>query len=183
MLDATGPVTEIPAGAALYAVAGANMAFRRELLDALGGFDARIKFAGEEEDLCRRAHLHDPDTLLVYQPSAVVAHHFKPDVKDTIRRSRSYGRGNARAAVRDGRAPIVFPVPVLAAAAAATAAAQRSRWLALAASVPFVGYPGWVAYAFRNRRPESLAYPLLQFCQETATMLGEAEYYLRPAVR
>ena len=51
--DNLGPTRVLPAGAPLYSVVGANMAFRLSFLDTMGGFDPGIRFGGEEEDLCR----------------------------------------------------------------------------------------------------------------------------------
>src|SRR5437763_5153384 len=54
--EVLGEDSEPVGGSELYSVVGANMAFRRELIFDLGGFDEAFRFGGEEEDLCRRAH-------------------------------------------------------------------------------------------------------------------------------
>jgi glycosyltransferase involved in cell wall biosynthesis len=39
-----------------YMMVGGNFAIRRQVLDAMGGFDATIEFYGEDVDVARRAH-------------------------------------------------------------------------------------------------------------------------------
>jgi len=59
---------------------GANMAFRREIFDAVGGFRTEIGRVGtrpvgcEETELCVRAHQHWPESAFLYQPQASVLH-------------------------------------------------------------------------------------------------------------
>ncbi len=60
---------------------GANMAFPREVLEAVGGFHHEIGRVGnwpvgcEETDLCIRIHQHKPGSYILYQPEARVFHH------------------------------------------------------------------------------------------------------------
>lgn len=167
------------AGDRLYSVVGANMAFRRELLERVGGFDEAFRFGGEEEDLCRRAHGLSPAARIVYAPEAVVAHRFPPQLRDTLRRARAYGRGNARTALKHPAVrPIVYPFPLLVAGILATGVLRRSPGAAvLAGLVPAAAYPRWAGGARRRRSLEPLLYPYLQLAQEAATMLGEVESY------
>lgn len=66
-------------------VIGANMSFRKEVLDSIGGFDARIgrvgaDFAGgEETELCIRARSVFPDGHVVLEPAARVRHRVSAD--------------------------------------------------------------------------------------------------------
>jgi glycosyltransferase involved in cell wall biosynthesis len=180
--DDTGPSKPIPPGFPLYSVAGANMAFRRSLLDALGGFDASITFAGEEEDLCRRAHATYADPLLVYQPAALVRHHFRPGLRDVVRRARAYGGGTARSASRGDGQPIIFPAPLFAVALLGLAATRtQPRWRRAAPALIVTAYPGWLIETLRSGRVEPLVYLVIQLCQETAAMIGELQYLLRGA--
>ena len=177
--DNLGPTRVLPAGAPLYSVVGANMAFRLSFLEALGGFDPAIKFGGEEEDLCRRAHERPGGALFVYAPAAEVRHHYRPGIKDTLRRARAYGRGNARqAATAPGVWPIVYPFPLLI-AALASAVLTRPRLAPVALALPWALYPGWVADGARRRDPEALLFAYLQLAQEAATMVGEVEYLIK----
>ena len=60
---------------------GANMAFRREVFDAIGGFRSGVGRVGtlplgcEETELSIRAQQHWPDRTIMYQPAAIVHHH------------------------------------------------------------------------------------------------------------
>lgn len=169
----------LSAGDRLFSVVGANMAFRRDLIYELGGFDEAFRFGGEEEDLCRRAHTLAGGACLVYQPSATVMHQFEPGLGDTLRRSRAYGRGNARAAIKHPEArPIVYPFPLAAIAAAAGGVLIRRPGLVLfGIAVPALTYPRWMVAVRRRRSLEPLAYPYLQLAQELSGMLGEFEGY------
>ena len=162
---------ELAAGTPLYSPVGANMALRRELLYDLGGFDENLRFGMEEEELCLRAHARPQRTLLRYEPRAVVRHHFRPDLRDGLRRSHAYGRGHALAgATHDRLRPIVYPVPVLEVAALAMAFSRRRPLLALA---PPLAYGRWMTMAWRSRSAAPVAYACLQLSEEVATMLGE----------
>jgi glycosyltransferase involved in cell wall biosynthesis/peptidoglycan/xylan/chitin deacetylase (PgdA/CDA1 family) len=172
-----GPDPSLVAGAELYAVPGANMAFRREVLFELGGFDEAFTFAGEDTDLCHRAHSRAGGARLLYVPGAVVLHRFRPHLSDTLRRARAYGRGNARAAIKHPEVRfIIYPFPVLVLTAMIAAALTRRKLPAtLGALVPLFAYPGWPARAWQTRSLEPLAYSYIQLAEETWTMLGELE--------
>jgi O-antigen biosynthesis protein len=85
---------------------GANMAFRREVFAAVGGFRDGIGRVGkvpvgcEETELCIRAHQSFPDKHILYDPQAVV-HHRVPDWRMTWKyfRSRCSAEGRSKALV------------------------------------------------------------------------------------
>jgi glycosyltransferase involved in cell wall biosynthesis len=158
----------------IYALATANAAFRVSLLESIGGFEERFE-AAEDEELCKRAHRRPGGARLVYRESAVVRHIFKPELNDTIRRARYYGRGSAALASRYEDAKlIVYPFPIVIGAVAALAAlARRPGLLAAAGLLPLATYAGWPLQAIRQRRVEPLLYPYLQLVEEVATMQGE----------
>ncbi|MBR7831415.1 HAD hydrolase family protein, partial [Actinospica sp. MGRD01-02] len=93
---------------------GANMSFRRAVLDECGGFDTDLGRIGtrplgcEETELCIRAAERHPDGLLLYDPAASVRHHV-PDRRATWEyfRARCYSEGLSKAAMtrRTGTAP------------------------------------------------------------------------------
>lgn len=74
------PVTEGP----VRNLIGANMSFRREVLERVGGFSDGIGRIGrkpvgcEETELCIRAGDAFPDALILYDPAARVAHRVPP---------------------------------------------------------------------------------------------------------
>lgn len=74
-------------------VPGCNMAFDREKLLALGGFDAQFRVAGDDVDICWR--LLDADMAIGYAPAALVWHHRRASVGAYVRQQRGYGRSEA----------------------------------------------------------------------------------------
>ncbi len=157
---------------AVYSFVGANMSFRRDVLDALGGFDERFTFGADELDLCYRIGIQLPTARLQFEPTAVVRHHFHASFRDTLRRSRSYGVGSARFSRRwqDGR-PTFYPLPLLVAALLVSSA--RWRWLGVAAAViPHIFAPRGVVDGFTRRSPVPLADAYVQMLQEAAHDVG-----------
>jgi glucosyl-dolichyl phosphate glucuronosyltransferase len=77
---------------------GCNMSFRRELLDALGGF--RLGYGCDETELCIRLRQRWPEKKLLYTPRAKVFHHV-PRGRSRFRRflSRCYFEGGSKAVV------------------------------------------------------------------------------------
>ena len=96
-----------------------NLAFRREVFDAVGGFDESFA-AGEDIDFSWR--LYDSGYLLRWVPEAVVEHEWG-DARRQLRRSFAYGVGWARlfrkhpqrlkAAPRECPVAVVYPVFLL----------------------------------------------------------------------
>jgi|GEM_PF-166555 len=87
-------------------VIGANMSFRRAVLDELDGFSHGLGRIGtrplgcEETELCIRAAERRPGEVILYQPDAVVRHHV-PAQRGTWAyfRSRCWSEGLSKAAV------------------------------------------------------------------------------------
>jgi GT2 family glycosyltransferase len=164
-------------GALLYSLVGASMAFRRSVLCSLGGFDETFRSAGEDEDICRRAHAQPTPIPLRYAPAARVLHHFSPNVRDGLRRARGYGRANAQGVIKhpDMR-PIVFPFPlVMAGLLVGGAFSSHRALLVLGGLMPLAVYPLWVAPAWRSRSWKPVTYPWLEVLRESSTMVGELE--------
>jgi len=172
----TGPTLPLKARARVYALVGANMAIRKPLLDQLNGFDAGF-VQSEDEDLSRRAHgLKSGAANFVYYPAALVRHHYRPGLKDTLRRAKIYGEGNAHTAVDAGLTPAVYPFPVIVVASLAFSLAFRPRMSFLSLLVPLGLYWRWTRLVPSRRSAEPLLYPYIQLLQEVWTMYGEARY-------
>jgi GT2 family glycosyltransferase len=77
---------------------GCNMTYRRDILEALGGF--RLGYGCDETELCIRLRQRWPDKKLVYVPEAVAWHHV-PASRATFARflSRCYFEGGSKAVV------------------------------------------------------------------------------------
>jgi GT2 family glycosyltransferase len=74
-------------------IPGCNMAFRRAALEAIGGFDARFRIAGDDVDLCWR--LLERGLTLGFNPAAVVWHHRRSTVRAYLKQQLNYGRAEA----------------------------------------------------------------------------------------
>jgi hypothetical protein len=70
-------------------IPGCNMAFRRELLTSLGGFDPRFRVAGDDVDLCWR--IQDAGGKIGFSPAAVVWHHRRNSIRAFWRQQVGYG--------------------------------------------------------------------------------------------
>ena len=85
---------------------GCNMSFRRSAFDVAGNFDTGLgrthmgALGGEETEFCIRLQRITPGARLMYDPSAVVAHHV-PRTRSTWRYylSRCYAEGLSKAIV------------------------------------------------------------------------------------
>lgn len=153
---------------------GANMAFRRAALEAVGLFDERFTFGAEELDLCWRIAAALPDLELVVDPSVLVIHHFRPGLRDSLRRARSYGRGTARLYRKwPQMRPTVYPWPLVALALALGALRDR-RWAPAAAAWPLLAYPRAVRHAARDHAPVPLLDAYVRLAEEHLTNVGFA---------
>ena len=71
-------------------VPGCNMAFRREALEAVGGFDPAFQAAGDDVDVCWK--LLDRGEQIGFAPAAQVLHRRRSTVSSYLRQQRGYGR-------------------------------------------------------------------------------------------
>src|SRR5712671_2314229 len=74
-------------------IAGCNMAFRRDELMRLGGFDPIYRAAGDDVDICWR--FQDAGHVIGYSPSAVVWHFRRNTVAAYCSQQRGYGKAEA----------------------------------------------------------------------------------------
>jgi GT2 family glycosyltransferase len=74
-------------------IPGCNMAFRRDALAAIGGFDPTFRTAGDDVDVCWR--LQQRGGTIGFSPSALVWHHRRGSVKTYLRQQQGYGRAEA----------------------------------------------------------------------------------------
>jgi len=74
-------------------IAGCNMAFRRDALLALGGFDPVYRAAGDDVDICWR--FQDAGHAIGFSAAAVVWHFRRNTVRAYINQQRGYGKAEA----------------------------------------------------------------------------------------
>jgi glycosyltransferase involved in cell wall biosynthesis len=148
--------------------ATADMAYRRDVLAAVGGFDERFRAAWREDsDLFFR--LLDRGERIVAAPDAVVVHPVRPAAWGVSLRQQRKSQYNAllyrkhpgryRTRVQ-GRPPLGYYATVGAAALAAIGVATRRRGLALAGGAAWSGMTArFIARRLRgaSRAPEHVA--------------------------
>ena len=71
-------------------IPGCNMAFRREALEAIAGFDPIFRAAGDDVDLCWR--LQNKGYKIGFSPAAVVWHFRRNTIRDYLKQQRGYGK-------------------------------------------------------------------------------------------
>ncbi|HKG03035.1 MAG TPA: glycosyltransferase, partial [Conexibacter sp.] len=88
-----GPVHVLLSDTVAEHIPGCNMAFRRDRLEAIGGFGEQFRVAGDDVDVCWR--LQARGWTLGFHPAAVVWHHRRGSVRRFWRQQRGYGRAEA----------------------------------------------------------------------------------------
>jgi len=74
-------------------IPGCNMAYRKEALKAIGGFDSRFRAAGDDVDLCWR--IMKEGWKVGYHPAAFVWHHRRGEIKAYWKQQFGYGKAEA----------------------------------------------------------------------------------------
>jgi glycosyltransferase involved in cell wall biosynthesis len=155
----------------VYSLVGANMSFLRSALQRKG-FDERFRFGAEDLDVCLRLPREFPGARLVVTPDAVVRHHVVPSLRDTVRRSRSYGRGCARLYRKwPTMRPTIFPGPVLV-AALLIAAVFVPLLLIAAVAIPLLLYPQGLRLSATRRKPACALDAYVQLAEEAYGNVG-----------
>ncbi|MCI0603021.1 glycosyltransferase [bacterium] len=71
-------------------VPGCNLAIRKSVLEAIGGFDPQFRIAGDDVDLCWR--LENAGHKIGFHPGAMVWHHRRNSISSYFRQQRGYGK-------------------------------------------------------------------------------------------
>jgi GT2 family glycosyltransferase len=74
-------------------IPGCNMAFRREALEAINGFDPQCRKAGDDVDVCWR--LQQAGFWITFAPGAFVWHHRRQGPRAYLRQQAGYGEAEA----------------------------------------------------------------------------------------
>ncbi|MBI1745704.1 MAG: glycosyltransferase [Acidobacteria bacterium] len=74
-------------------IPGCNMAFRREALEAVNGFDPVYQRAGDDVDICWR--LQQADSWITFAPGAFVWHHRRHSLRGYLKQQVGYGEAEA----------------------------------------------------------------------------------------
>jgi glycosyltransferase involved in cell wall biosynthesis len=94
-----GPVHVLVSDDRAEHVPGCNMAFWKEVLEGLGGFDPIYTAAGDDVDFCWKVLDHDWE--IGFHPAALVWHHRRASLGTYLRQQRSYGRSEALVEARN----------------------------------------------------------------------------------
>jgi len=74
-------------------IPGCNMSFRREVLEAIGGFDPRFRAAGDDVDICWR--ILENGWEIAYQAGALNWHHCRNSLRAYWKQQKGYGKAEA----------------------------------------------------------------------------------------
>ncbi|BCS31464.1 hypothetical protein TBR22_A06650 [Luteitalea sp. TBR-22] len=74
-------------------VPGCNLAVRRSVLEAIGGFDTQFRVAGDDVDLCWR--IQERGWTVGFVPGAMVWHHRRASLRAYWRQQKGYGKAEA----------------------------------------------------------------------------------------
>jgi GT2 family glycosyltransferase len=88
-----GPIHVLVSDREAEHVPGCNMAFRKDLLEEVGGFDERFRVAGDDVDLCWR--LQKAGRTLGFSAGAVVMHRRRDSIRRYLRQQYGYGKAEA----------------------------------------------------------------------------------------
>jgi len=88
-----GPVHVLVSDREAEHIPGCNMAFRRDALAAIGGFDPRYRSAGDDVDLCWR--LQRRGERIGFHPAAMDWHHRRNSLTMYWRQQKGYGKAEA----------------------------------------------------------------------------------------
>jgi GT2 family glycosyltransferase len=88
-----GPVHVLLTDEIAEHIPGCNMAFRRDRLIEIGGFDPRFRTAGDDVDLCWRMQYRG--WTIGFNPAAMVWHHRRNSVRTYWKQQTGYGKAEA----------------------------------------------------------------------------------------
>ena len=88
-----GPIHVLLSDEVAEHIPGCNFSVRKSCLEAIGGFDATFRVAGDDVDVCWR--LQQRGWTLGYHHSAVVWHHRRNSVRAYWKQQKGYGKAEA----------------------------------------------------------------------------------------
>ena len=88
-----GPVHVLLSDRVAEHIPGCNMAYRRDKLLEIGGFDPRFRVAGDDVDVCWR--LQERGWTIGFAPAAVVWHHRRGSLRAYLKQQKGYAKAEA----------------------------------------------------------------------------------------
>ncbi len=89
----------------------ANLAVRRDVFGAIGGFDEGIRIYGEDYDLCAR--IYGQGYVIRYEPRALVLHHHRTTLQGLLTQSFGFGACHAYLLRRHFPRKVLIEIPAL----------------------------------------------------------------------
>jgi GT2 family glycosyltransferase len=87
----------------------ANLSVRKDVMDAVGGFDERMEIYSEDYDLCAR--VYKAGYRISYVPQAVVYHQHRNSLAGTWRQGFGFGKGHAALLKRHFAKMVIIDLP------------------------------------------------------------------------
>ena len=163
----------------VYSLIGANMSFRKDMLEKLGLFDENFRFGAEEEDLCKRFHKKIKDKKLLFTTKAIVFHQYDPSIKKIIKRSFSYGRGNARMFHKHPEQnPTIFPFPILI-ILSFLIVLINIKYFFIPFFLPLFLYSNWMVKLITKNKFYYFFFPFFQFLSELYSNFGFIDRWIK----
>jgi hypothetical protein len=163
----------------IYAPVGANMSFRRLLLEEVGGFDIKIKFGGDEMPIADYALKKFGPGSIINDPEILMLHDFDKMISDIFRRAFAYGRGAGATFIRTRKNVVIRPTATLQGSLLSATIfydifiGMSPLWLtSLVIVFPFITWRR--ALANGRRLGDRMLLPLVALLEEYATMAGFA---------
>jgi GT2 family glycosyltransferase len=88
-----GPIHVLLSDRVAEHIPGCNMAYRRDKLLEIGGFDPRFRVAGDDVDVCWR--LQERGWTIGFAPAAVVWHHRRGSLRGYLKQQKGYAKAEA----------------------------------------------------------------------------------------
>ena len=148
------------------------MSVRTDAARQAGGF-TEVRGAGEEESLARPLRERfGPETVQLFT-EIVMHHNFHPSLRDTLRRSRNYGRTNGSDWIKNHDIPSTSPLlPCATLVACVIAVVSPVSSLVVLALSPYVLYRRWYGWLRSRGVRESILYPYVQASEDLASNVG-----------
>jgi GT2 family glycosyltransferase len=149
---------------------GANMSFRTSAIRDIGAFDEKIRFGGDEEDLCIRIHRAYGSDALAMVKDNIMLHEFGKTLRSQWVRDFRYGKAAGKRAVAVKSLPSFhLPLAIIVSVTLLVIAMTGNLLLSL-----FTLITGLYSsnYWLLQRRFQSWTYPVLKTTGDTANFIG-----------
>lgn len=164
------PINAITEPIEVQAGFGANVAYRKSALLAIGNFDEALRY---DEDSDISARLRRNGARIIFIPQAIVYHRYRENLKKLLRQTYRNAENTLRHYMKEKKTLPIFPFPLI----------YLFASICLAIINPMVGiwfitlgplalYCWWIVRAIREHNTEYLLYGYIQLTIELATIVG-----------